>query len=111
MLYFIQAISRMGSHLNMPSLKVSQEYRDNFMDADFMFKYQPVFDPASLKLVPLTSVPEDDENYKKFSALIAENSLSPEQVCHLAYGNLDPFTLRQLDDWVPGQSNVRINFD
>lgn len=97
----------MGSHLNMPSLKVSQEYRDSFMDADFMFKYQPVFDPANRKLVPLTSAPEDDENYKKFSELIAVNNLSSEQVCHLAYGNLDPFTLRLLDDWVPGRPNVR----
>lgn len=71
------------------------------MDADFMFKYQPVYDPRKKKLVPLTEINEDDENYKKFWELISLNNLSEEQVNNLAYGNLDPFSLLKLDDWKP----------
>lgn len=78
------------------------------MDADFMFKYQPVYDPKRKKLVPLTELNEDDENYKKFRELISLNNLSEEQVNNLAYGNLDPFSLLKLDDWKPSTHSTTL---
>lgn len=87
----------------MPQVTVTKEYKDKFMEADFMFIYQPVYDPKKKKLVPLTEISEDDENYKKFRELISINNLSEEQVNQLAYGNLDPFSLTKMDDWTPSQ--------
>ena len=92
----------MANHLNMPQLIVSQEYRDNFMAADFMFRYQPVFDPFERHIVPLNKF-TDEICQQKFNELLALNSLSEEQACQLAYGNLNPFTLEKLDDWNPEQ--------
>ncbi len=76
------------------------------MDADFMFKHQPVFDPFSRKLVPLTPISADDSNYDKFSSLLASTNLSENQICQLAFGNLDPFTLSALDDWTPSPESA-----
>lgn len=97
----------MSAHLNMPQLTITQEYRDSFMAADFMFKYQPVFDPFKRHVVPLNSFPDDDDDVceQKFKELLAINGLSDDQICNLAYGNLDPFTLAKLDNWEPGVSS------
>ncbi|XP_065209704.1 exonuclease 1 isoform X2 [Planococcus citri] len=97
-----RAISRMGGHLNMPQLEITKEYRDNFMAADFMFKYQPVFDPFKRCIVPLLEF-SDEICQQKFNELLAINGLSEDQICQLAYGNLDPFSLKKLDNWHPGQ--------
>lgn len=106
----IQAMSRLSFHLNMPQLTVSKEYKDSFMDADFMFKYQPVFDPVKRKFVPLTSLSEDDDDYKKFTDLLAANNLSEEQARQLSYGNLNPFTLAKLDNWTPEARKVKTSY-
>lgn len=96
----------MSAHLNMPQLIVTKEYRDSFMAADFMFKYQPVFDPFKRCIVPLNPFPDDEVCENKFKELLAINDLSEEQSRQLAYGNLDPFTLAQMDDWEPGQVKI-----
>lgn len=92
----------MPGHLNMPQLVVSKEYRDNFMAADFMFKYQPVFDPFKRCIAPLYEF-ADEICQQKFNELLALKGLSDDQICQLAYGNLDPFRLEKLDNWEPGQ--------
>jgi len=87
----------------MPQLCVTQEYRDKFMDADFMFKYQPVYDPRERCLRPLNDLDPQDENFVKYKKLIDANGLSEEQLKNLAYGNLDPFKLTKMDDWSPSK--------
>ncbi|XP_066995742.2 exonuclease 1 isoform X2 [Anabrus simplex] len=88
-----RALTRIPAHLNMPSLKVTPEYRDEFLRADATFRYQLVYDPLSRNMVPLTEHPEKD-------CFIGEK-LSPDVAFQLALGNLDPFTLRKVDDFNP----------
>lgn len=79
------------------------------MDADFMFKYQPVYDPRERRLRPLTDLDPEDENYAKYRKLIEENNLSEEQLKNLAYGNLDPLKHTKLDDWSPSKKTEASN--
>lgn len=40
-------------------MHVPEDYEKNFKQADETFLYQLVFDPVSMKLVPLNELPED----------------------------------------------------
>ncbi|GLH12839.1 Exonuclease 1 [Gryllus bimaculatus] len=91
-----RALRRMPSYLNMTQLKVSEEYRDSFMKADATFRYQPVFDPRSRCLVPLTDPPEGEE-----TPAIVNEQLHPDIAFQLALGNMDPFTLERVDNFNP----------
>ncbi|XP_014242809.1 exonuclease 1 isoform X1 [Cimex lectularius] len=98
-----KALTRLGAHLNMSSLVVTPDYCEKFLQAELMFKHQPVFDPISRKVVPLTPIPEG------MSAPLS-NNLSDETNYQLALGNLDPFSLNQIDNWDPDkQTGVKTN--
>lgn len=83
------------------NITVSKEYRDKFMEADAMFRHQPVFDPLTRRLVPLTPPPHNIT-----PPLLSQEPLSEEQLLDLALGNLDPFSLTRVDDFMPGQGTV-----
>lgn len=100
----LQALSKLGSHLNM-SLVVPLDYRDNFMAADAMFRHQPVFDPKSRKIVPLTPLPSGAPPLQ-FSE---KDILTPKKALQLAYGNLDPFTMEVVDDWDPDKGLIQVS--
>ncbi|XP_075227655.1 exonuclease tos isoform X2 [Lycorma delicatula] len=89
-----RALTRMGSYLNM-ALVVTQEYRDNFIHAEAMFKHQPVFDPIKSKVVPLTPIEPNSPPLK------LPTPLPDDQAYQLALGNLDPFTLKTVCNWNP----------
>ncbi|XP_046669111.1 exonuclease 1-like isoform X1 [Homalodisca vitripennis] len=91
-----RALSRLGGHLNM-NIVVPLEYRDKFMEADAMFRHQPVFDPLRKKLVPLTPPAPGAPP----PPLLSQEPLDETQLLQLALGNLDPFTLTKVDDWSP----------
>lgn len=91
-----QALSRLPSHLNMKSLTVSEDYRNAFLLADAAFRYQLVFDPLSCRLVHLNE-PEDSEKVTVY----AGKMLPPDTAYQLALGNLNPFTLQQVDNFNP----------
>jgi len=91
-----QALSRLPSHLNMKSLTVSEDYRDAFLLADAAFRYQLVFDPLSCRLVHLNE-PEDSEKVTAH----AGKMLPSDTAYQLALGNLNPFTLEQVDNFNP----------
>lgn len=98
---FSQALTRLGAYLNMPNLIVTEDYRDKFVEADHMFKYQPVFDPLIRKVVTLNPLPDN------INSPLAD-SLSREMSYQLALGNLNPFTLEQVDSWNPDEPQVII---
>ncbi|XP_026814231.1 exonuclease 1 isoform X1 [Rhopalosiphum maidis] len=86
-----KALSRLGSFMN---IKIPPEYRDQFMDADRMFQYQPVFDPLSRRVIPLNEI--SDPNLP-----VLVSKLSSNQAYQLALGNIDPFSLEIMDNWDP----------
>ncbi|XP_035732567.1 exonuclease 1-like isoform X1 [Vespa mandarinia] len=93
-----KALTNLGICLNMKSLTVSKEYKDNFMKAFVTFKHQLVFCPLQRKQVRLNSpsadVSEDQLYY-------AGEEIDPDKALQLAYGNCDPFTFKKLHDFDP----------
>lgn len=91
-----QALRHLPLYLNMNNLSVTNDYRDDFVQADSTFKYQLVYDPITRKLVTLTEPPEGyvHNNY-------AGELLCKETAFQLALGNLDPFSLKRVDNFNP----------
>uniref|UniRef100_A0A023F307 Exonuclease 1 n=2 Tax=Triatoma infestans TaxID=30076 RepID=A0A023F307_TRIIF len=92
-----RALSRLGAYLNMNNLVVTQEYKDKFMVAVSMFRYQPVYDPFKRCVTALTPLPEGER-------LPIDEGLSCETSLQLALGNLNPFTLLKTNNWNPDDS-------
>ncbi|XP_060864479.1 exonuclease 1 [Metopolophium dirhodum] len=86
-----KALIRLGSFVNT---KIPPEYRDQFMDADRMFQYQPVFDPLSRRVIPLNDI--SDSNLP-----VLVSKLTCDQAYQLALGNIDPISLEVVDSWDP----------
>jgi len=84
------------------NVKVPSEYRDQFMDADRMFQYQPVYDPLSRQVKPLNEI------LKPLSTSILVSELTHDQAYQLALGNIDPISLEVMDNWDPEIQTVRI---
>lgn len=84
------------------NVKVPPEYRDKFMDADCMFKYQPVYDPLSRRIIPLNNLPDP-------ILPVLDIKLTSDQAYQLALGNIDPISLETMDDWDPNNQIVRIH--
>jgi exonuclease-1 len=95
-LIYLQALFRLPGQLNMKSLTVSEEYRNEFMLADAAFRYQLVFDPLSRRMTRLNE-PLESEKVTEY----AGKMLSCDTAFQLALGNLDPFTLQKVDDFNP----------
>jgi len=89
---------RLGSFVN---IKIPPEYRDQFMDADRMFQYQPVFDPISRRVIPLNDM--SDSNLP-----VLVSKLTCDQAYQLALGNIDPISLEVVDSWDPDIQLVRM---
>lgn len=78
----------------MPNLVIPDDYRYNFVNAINMFKHQPAFDPVKRRVVPLTPIEDGSE-------VILPKAHSPDIAYQLALGNIDPITLKVVDDWNP----------
>ncbi|XP_021927071.1 exonuclease 1 isoform X2 [Zootermopsis nevadensis] len=91
-----RALSRLPGHLNMKSLTVSDEYRNEFLLADAAFKYQLVFDPLSRRLTRLNE-PLEPEKVTDYAGKMVPDDTAYQ----LALGNLDPFTLQKVGDFNP----------
>lgn len=89
---------RLGTFMNV---KIPSEYRDQFMEADRMFQYQPVYDPLSRQIVPLNEISDP-------SLSILVSKLTNDKAYQLALGNLDPISLEVMDIWDPDIQEVRI---
>ncbi|XP_075978795.1 exonuclease tos [Anticarsia gemmatalis] len=96
---FANALKKLPSFFNKSSLVVTDEYRESFLKAEATFKHQYVYDPLEREMVRLTE--PDDEDIEKALCVNAGELLEPNIAFQLALGNLDPFTLKKMDDWHP----------
>lgn len=55
----MQALKKLPSFFNKSTLKVTDEYRENFLKAEATFKHQYVYDPIERKMVRLSD-PDDE---------------------------------------------------
>ncbi|XP_050531587.1 exonuclease 1 isoform X2 [Daktulosphaira vitifoliae] len=92
-----KALIKLGPFLN---IKVPLEYRDQFLDANCMFLYQPIYDPLSRKIKPLNEIPDSQKS-------VLSSKLTNSEAFQLAIGNVDPISLHVMDDWNP---DVKQNF-
>uniref|UniRef100_A0A2A4J8I6 Exonuclease 1 n=1 Tax=Heliothis virescens TaxID=7102 RepID=A0A2A4J8I6_HELVI len=96
---FANALKKLPSFLNKSSLVVTDEYRESFLKAEATFKHQYVYDPLERQMVRLTD--PEDEDIEKALCVNAGELLDCQTAFQLALGNLDPFTLKKMDDWHP----------
>ncbi|XP_013171947.1 PREDICTED: exonuclease 1-like isoform X2 [Papilio xuthus] len=107
---FANALRKLPSFFNRLNLVVTDEYRENFLKAEATFKHQYVYDPVERRMVRLTET--DDEDLEKALCVNAGEMLDPKIAYQLALGNLDPFSLKKMDDWDPdnrqnGKCNIK----
>ncbi|KFB47050.1 hypothetical protein ZHAS_00015119 [Anopheles sinensis] len=94
-----RALAKIPSYLNMRQLSVSEEYKDEFLKADATFKHMVVYDPVHRRQTRLLD--PDEEGTPEAYCCNAGEFLDENTALNLALGNLDPFSLRQMDDWHP----------
>ncbi|XP_030384591.1 exonuclease 1 [Scaptodrosophila lebanonensis] len=98
------ALKKIPQYLNMRNLKVDDEYIENFLKAEATFKHMYIYNPLTRRMERLNALTEHetDERYcSNAGSLLADS----EQALHLALGNLNPFTLKRLDDWHPERAS------
>ncbi|XP_053670108.1 exonuclease 1 [Anopheles nili] len=99
-----RALAKIPSYLNMRQLTVPEEYKDEFLKADATFKHMVVYDPVQRKQTRLVSMEEEGtaEEYCCNAGTFSDEKIALE----LAMGNLNPFSLQQMDDWHPDAINT-----
>lgn len=101
-----QTLKKLPSYLNMRQVVVTDEYRDEFMVALATFKHQIIYNPLKRKLEHLTD-PEASGTPKEHLKNAGE-FFDEDTAFQLALGNLDPFTLKKVDDWNPNKAPLKI---
>ncbi|GBP33041.1 Exonuclease 1 [Eumeta japonica] len=99
---FANALKKLPSFFNKTQLNVTDEYIENFLKAEATFKHQYVFDPITRQLVRLTE--PDDEDVEIALCSNGGEKIDPKIAFQLALGNLDPFSLKKMDDWHPDKN-------
>uniref|UniRef100_A0A182M264 Exonuclease 1 n=1 Tax=Anopheles culicifacies TaxID=139723 RepID=A0A182M264_9DIPT len=94
-----RALAKIPAYLNMRQLSVTEEYKDEFLKADATFRHMVVYDPVQRRQTRLAD-PDEEETPEQYCCN-AGKFLDEKTAFDLAVGNLDPFTLRKMDDWHP----------
>ncbi|XP_039436656.1 exonuclease 1 [Culex pipiens pallens] len=94
-----RALGKIPAYLNMRQLQVSEEYKDNFLKADATFRHMVVYDPTERKQTRLND-PEEVGTDPELCCN-AGTFLEDEIALQLALGNVDPFSMKQLDNFHP----------
>ncbi|XP_055633954.1 exonuclease 1 [Toxorhynchites rutilus septentrionalis] len=100
-----KVLAKIPAYLNMRQLEISEEYTTSFLKADATFKHMIVYDTVKRKQVRLNDPLELGTDAELCSN--AGTFLDDEIAFQLALGNLDPFTMRKLDNWHPDDPNCR----
>ncbi|XP_067624634.1 exonuclease 1 [Eurosta solidaginis] len=98
-----KALKKIPSYLNMKNLQVTDDYIEQFLKAEATFRHMYIYNPfvrRMERLHPLSDF-DTDERYCSNAGTPIDDE---EQALHLALGNLNPFTLKQLDDWHPDKN-------
>ncbi|KAM8716120.1 hypothetical protein ACLKA7_003064 [Drosophila subpalustris] len=96
------ALKKIPQYLNMRNLEVDDEYIENFMKAEATFKHMYIYNPLERRMERLCALEDykTDESYCSNAGTLLADS---EMAFQLALGNLNPFTLKRLDNWHPEQ--------
>ncbi|XP_035794936.1 exonuclease 1-like [Anopheles albimanus] len=97
-----RALAKIPAYLNMRQLSVSEEYKSEFLKAEATFKHMVVYDPVERRQKRLTE-PLDEGTPEEYCCNAGE-FLDEDTAFNLALGNLDPFSLRLLDNWHPDKT-------
>ncbi|ALC38709.1 tos [Drosophila busckii] len=94
------ALKKIPQYLNMAKLEVDDEYIENFIKAEATFKHMYIYNPLDRRMERLCALEDyaTEERYcSNAGSLLADSS----KALQLALGNLNPFTLKLLDNWLP----------
>lgn len=96
------ALKKIPQYLNMRNLEVDDEYIQNFMKAEATFKHMYIYNPLERRMERLCALQDykTDESYCSNAGTLLDDN---DKAFHLALGNLNPFTLKRLDNWHPEQ--------
>lgn len=97
----LRALDKIPAYLNMRQLNVTEEYKQNVIKAIATFLHMVVFDPRKRKQVRLNEISELGTDIRY--CCNAGEILEGEEALNLAFGNLNPFTMKTLDTWHPDQ--------
>ncbi|XP_062534976.1 exonuclease 1 [Armigeres subalbatus] len=100
-----RALSKIPAYLNMRQLEVSEEYKLEFLKADATFKHMVVFDPLERKQTRLNE--PEVMGTDPTLCCNAGSFLDDEMAFQMALGNLNPFTMKRLDNWHPDDPKCR----
>lgn len=94
-----KALDKIPAYLNMRHLEVTPEYKLNFLRANATFMHMFVYDPRVRKMIRLMEPTECSTDIELCcnAGVILDDKIAFQ----LAIGNLDPFTLKQMDNWNP----------
>ena len=93
-------LRKIPAYLKMPQISVTQEYIEKFIKANNTFLYQLVFDPQTRKERPVTPYPDSlkaEVNTMTYCGSYSE----PEVALQMALGNMNIFTMKQVDNFDP----------
>lgn len=103
----MRALDKIPAYLNMRHLVITDEYKTNVLRARATFLHMVVFDPRRRKQVRLNEIEEYDTNIDH--CCNAGEIIDDTTALNLAVGNLNPFSMKQLDNWHPDQKE-RVSF-
>lgn len=98
-----RCLKKIPQYLNLKGVTVDDEYVEGFLRAMFTFRHMIVYDPRSRQQVHLTEPNDEDLPYCDNAG---EKMLDGEIAFQLAIGNVNPFTLKQIDSWDPAELNT-----
>lgn len=96
-----KALLKLPSYLNLKNVVVTKEYIDGFLKAEATFKHMFVFDPFKRSVVRLHDLPKDVYGIEDICSNAGVDDLDKDTALNLALGNLNPFTLKKLDNYHP----------
>uniref|UniRef100_A0A8C4QZW6 Exonuclease 1 n=1 Tax=Eptatretus burgeri TaxID=7764 RepID=A0A8C4QZW6_EPTBU len=93
-----KVIRKMGHYLKM-NVTVPDEYLKGFQQAENTFRHQLIFDPLSLRLLPLHPYPEGiDPKHLHYAGPVISN----DKALQIALGNININTMNKICDFAPG---------
>ncbi|XP_017475424.1 PREDICTED: exonuclease 1 isoform X1 [Rhagoletis zephyria] len=98
-----KALKKLPTYLNMKNLQVDDEYIEQFLKAEATFKHMYIYNPFARRMERLHDLSEFETD-ERFCSNAGTPLEDDEQALQLALGNLNPFTLKQLDNWHPDRN-------
>ncbi|EDW77816.1 uncharacterized protein Dwil_GK24343 [Drosophila willistoni] len=101
-----KALKKIPQYLNMRNLEVDDDYIENFLKAEATFKHMFIYNPLERRMERLNAL-EDFETDVSLCSNAGTLLADSQEAYHLALGNLNPFTLKRLDNWDPMKDQAK----